>query len=63
MRLARFAPDRWLNDEPLIEPQYLERVKAFYADDWAAGLAYVEAQSQRLGVSRTEPIASQASSK
>ena len=52
MRLARFAPDSWLNDEPLIESKDLARVRDFYADDWAACQAYVEEQSVRLGVKR-----------
>ena len=52
MRLARYAPDSWLNDEPLIEADDLERVKPFYSQDWEDCLAYVEQQSLRLGVTR-----------
>ena len=54
MRLARFAPDSWLDDEPLMSREYLDQVRAFYADDWAQCEAYVEAQSIRLGVQRSQ---------
>lgn len=53
MRLAKFAPDSWLNDEPLIAEGSLDRVTTFYQDDWQACQEYVEEQSQRLGVSRS----------
>ncbi|NND82332.1 MAG: hypothetical protein HKN50_07885 [Gammaproteobacteria bacterium] len=53
MRLARFAPESWLNDEPLIEPAELEKVKHYYAEDWQACQQYVAAQAERLGVQRT----------
>ena len=52
MRLARFAPDSWLDDEPLMSKEYLQQIRAHYADDWAACQAYVEEQSIRLGVKR-----------
>ena len=52
MRLVRFAPDSWLDDEPLMRDEDLARVKDFYADDWAACQAYVDEQSKRLGVKR-----------
>lgn len=52
MRLARFAPDSWLNDEPLIEEGQLQKVRDYYASDWQACRDYVEEQSRRLGVQR-----------
>ena len=55
MRLARFAPDSWLDDEPLMRKEDLERIRAFYSDDWAACQAYVDQQSIRLGVKRNKP--------
>lgn len=55
MRLARFAPDSWLNDEPLMDEAYLKQIKDFYADDWAACEVYVKEQGKRLGVTRETP--------
>ncbi len=56
MRLARFAPDSWLDDEPLMRDADLARVRDFYSADWAACQAYVADQCNRLGVSRNVPI-------
>ena len=53
MRIAKFAPDSWLNDEPLIAKGSLEKVTAFYKEDWQACQEYVEQQSLRLGVRRS----------
>ena len=50
MRLAKFAPDSWLNQEPLIETGALERVRMYYQDDWQACRQYVDQQAERLGV-------------
>ncbi|MEO0369021.1 MAG: hypothetical protein AAF197_09590 [Pseudomonadota bacterium] len=52
MRLARFAPDSWLNDEPLIEERDLQEVREFYTEDWQKCLDYVAEQSERIGVPR-----------
>jgi len=52
MRLARFAPDSWLSEEPLINQEELVKVKEFYQDDWQACYDYVAEQSNRLGVQR-----------
>lgn len=56
MRLARFAPDSWLNDEPLLDEAHMEKVRSYFADDWAACYDYVEHQSLELGVSRNMSI-------
>lgn len=52
MRLANFAPDSWLSDEPLIDEDRLVEIKNYYDQDWQACIDYVEQQSQELGVSR-----------
>ena len=55
MRLARFAPSSWLDDEPLIDAEHLERIRDYFDDDWRQCYRYVEEQSLRLGVSRNVP--------
>jgi len=50
MRLANFAPDSWLSDEPLIDDARLEQVKDYYADDWQACRDYVDEQNRILGL-------------
>ncbi len=55
MKLARFAPDSLLNNEPLLNEDDLLRVQKHFAEDWIACHHYVDAQSERLGVSRTKP--------
>ncbi|GAA6137672.1 hypothetical protein NBRC116583_14190 [Arenicella sp. 4NH20-0111] len=52
MRLARFAPQSWLDSEPLIFQEDLESIRDYFADDWRACIAYVDEQSERLGVIR-----------
>lgn len=56
MRLAKFAPDSWLNDEPLLIDSHSKAIKDYFADDWAACYEYVEKQSSELGVSRNTPV-------
>lgn len=56
MRLARFAPDSWLNDEPLIDQAHMQRVRDHFADDWVACYEYVEQQSIELGIGRNVAI-------
>ena len=56
MRLARFAPDSWLDDEPLIDSAHSEKIKDYFSDDWAACYQYVEQQSIELGVSRNVDV-------
>ena len=58
MRLARFAPDSWLSDEPLLDEAHSEKIRRYFADDWAACYEYVEQQSKELGVSRNVAIKS-----
>lgn len=54
MKLARFAPNSWLDSEPLLEQADLERIRDYFAQDWQACYHYVEAQSARLGISRSK---------
>lgn len=54
MRLAKFAPESWLSNEPLIREQRLQQIKDFYAEDWQACHEYVENQAKHLGVSRSK---------
>ena len=56
MRLARFAPDSWLNDEPLLIDSHVAAIREYFADDWRACYDFVEQQSQQLGVSRNKPV-------
>lgn len=56
MRLARFAPDSWLNDEPLLDDAHSEKIRRYFADDWSACYGYVEQQSLELGVSRNTAL-------
>ena len=55
MRLARFAPDSWLDDEPLLIESHSQAIRDYFADDWAACFEYVETQSVELGVKRNKP--------
>lgn len=55
MRLIRFAPDRWLNEEPLINQAHADAIRDYFAEDWKAAYAYVERQSEALGVTRNKP--------
>lgn len=52
MRLAKFAPESWLSDEPLIREERLQQIKQYYADDWLACEEYVAEQARELGVSK-----------
>lgn len=52
MKAARFAPEAWLDDEPLLEQTDLDRIRDHFSDDWVACYDYVEEQSKRLGVKR-----------
>lgn len=54
MRLARFAPDSWLNDEPLLIDSHLQAIRDYFDADWRACHEYVAQQSKELGVARTE---------
>lgn len=51
MRLANFAPESWLSDEPLIDKARLQQIKDYYADDWQACNDYVAEQNKELGLS------------
>lgn len=53
MRLAKFAPESWLSDEPLIREERLKQIKEYYADDWQSCIEYVEDQAKKLGVSKS----------
>ena len=55
MRLARFAPESWLDDEPLLIESHSQAIRDYFADDWAACFDYVETQSVELGVKRNKP--------
>jgi len=59
MRLARFAPDSWLDDEPLLNDAHSEAIRTYFADDWAECYDYVELQSAELGVKRNVTVVSQ----
>ena len=50
MKFANWAPDAWLTDEPLIPQAQLDRLRDFYADDWAACKEYVKDQNEQLGI-------------
>lgn len=52
MRLARFAPDSWLNDEPLLIDAHSKAIRDYFSEDWLACYDYVEQQSIELGISR-----------
>ncbi|MFT6408316.1 MAG: hypothetical protein ACJAQ6_001734, partial [Arenicella sp.] len=56
MRLARFAPDSWLDDEPLLIESHSKAIRDYFADDWTACFDYVEKQSVELGVKRNTPV-------
>lgn len=56
MRLARFAPDSWLDDEPLLIESHSTAIREYFADDWKACYAYVDIQSAELGVQRNKAI-------
>ncbi len=57
MRLARFAPDSWLDDEPLLIESHSQAIREYFSDDWKACYDYVEQQSVELSVARTRPLA------
>lgn len=56
MRLAKFAPDSWLNDEPLLIESHSKAIRKYFADDWASCYDYVESQSEALGVKRNVEV-------
>ncbi|MFQ3226691.1 MAG: hypothetical protein ACI8RW_000067 [Porticoccaceae bacterium] len=56
MRLARFAPDSWLDDEPLLIESHSKAIRDYFADDWVQCYDYVEQQSLELGVQRNHPV-------
>lgn len=56
MRLVKFAPDSWLNDEPLLIDSHSKAIRDYFADDWAACYEYVEKQSLDLGVTRNVEV-------
>jgi len=39
---AKYLPDTWFSNEPLIKPEDLKAVKDFFADDWQAVLEYAK---------------------
>jgi hypothetical protein len=51
MRLARFAPDSWLSDEPLIDQDRMEEIREYYKADWQACIDYVAEQNAALKLS------------
>lgn len=55
MRLIRFAPDSWLNDEPLLIESHVTAIRDYFTDDWKAAYAFVARQSEDLGVKRNKP--------
>ena len=56
MRLVKFAPDSWLNDEPLLIDSHSKAIRDYFADDWDACYEYVEKQSLDLGVTRNVEV-------
>jgi len=56
MRLARFAPDSWLDGEPLLDAEHSRKIKQFFEPDWQQCFDYVDEQSTRLGVNRNKDI-------
>ncbi len=52
MKAARFAPNRWLDDESLLQQHDLNAIQKHFSDDWKDCLHYVQEQSERLGVAR-----------
>ncbi len=55
MKMARFAPETWLDNEPLIQQADLDRIREHFAEDWQACYDYVARQSEALGVVRSTP--------
>lgn len=56
MRLARFAPNAWLDDEPLLDEAHSRKIRDFFEPDWHRCFDYVDDQSARLGVTRTKTV-------
>ena len=56
MRLARFIPDSFLDEEPLLDSNHSKAIKEFFAPDWNACFDYVEKQSELLGVQRNKEV-------
>lgn len=52
MKIARFAPERWVDDEPLLQQHDLDAIQTYFSDDWRDCCEYVQEQSERLGVMR-----------
>ena len=50
MLFAKFIPERYLSDEPLIESARLQEVREYYDSDWQECIEYVNQQSIELGV-------------
>ena len=48
MRLARFAPDSWLTDEPLIIESHSAAIRDYFCDDWKECYDFVDQQSACL---------------
>jgi len=55
MRLARWAPDSWLNDEPLLIDSHSQAIRNYFELDWKGCYDYVARQSVELGVERNKP--------
>lgn len=50
MLFAKFVPESWVSNEPLIEAGQLEKIRDFYQQDWQECEAYVAQQAADLGV-------------
>lgn len=45
--IAKVIPNSWQPQEPLMDPAYLEEIRAFTAADWAAVKAYAQEKTER----------------
>ncbi|NNC98894.1 MAG: hypothetical protein HKN85_01805, partial [Gammaproteobacteria bacterium] len=50
MAVARYAPDSWLSEEPLIDQARLKEIQDYYQADWQACNDYVAEQNRLLGL-------------
>ena len=50
MGAALLIPESWLGDEELIPSDQLEKIREFYADDWAQVQAYAQENAPKQGV-------------
>lgn len=56
MRLARFAPDSWLDDEALLDKAHSSKIADYFSKDWDECFSYVETQSNELGIKRNKEV-------